>query len=1377
MRSKNLNLVVILIITTFSLSLSLDIDIIEAYSRQNSESLDELYDYFEPYKMNEILSASMEGMKTYVYSDALLSPPDDEYYPKLNITEELMKINVSIYRPFYEFYREYKRTLNKIKDIQLLVLPENLTLEHSYIEFSKYAVCLPFQFRMEYDENKNIKLFIKDFPSCSEYYNQSVKDFIASHENISLVSISDTDPFDFIQNFGKEFYDMKNPHARFSLMLRNIHIFYLNMIPLDMNETSNINFSFGEDEEDNLSISYHIIKPNNIFNKKEVNLIDKKEFDEFFEQEMKGKQGFGNIFEIKNKFLNIKNIYKNINSEKNEDEIEWNYKSDGLYCKVDEENKLNIFLQTKFYEEDSDANFYFIKNCVDLFYSNDYKIIGIESNCLGGSFMISYIFEQLLQPKLYFKYNLAQRSSSFNYLYYQKYRNEISNPDTCLPFDNINDFLGPEEDDYGQDIIHSRTKVYSALFKPKVHSINEYRKRLLKEGNKKKPTDILIFTDYSSSGAAGLFIKTLQNNGGAIIAGYLGNPKIEQDFDSTESVSLYENFQGTEINEMFKRNGFDIKSVSYAENFGKEYKNAEKTIYPMEYEINKVDERTNIIHEFNFNSYNEFILEAQKIFKKYNEENKCSSNNPNLLFENEKCYNSEENIYGGYICENGEWSNICDNFYCDVGYYYNIETKKCEIDPCSTDVYISLNFEGEKEYQIMPNISYILTIQSPQYLYSIQSPIDNLILHSNFVTCSRFCIIKNNENRYFYVNFYQKLTEPVIIKITGMISEGSAYSYKTNTIRRSEIVSIMGRFVYVFQFNQNEFGYMNTFDKGSKLFYAEYNDDMSLYDVVNINRDLFKDGKGKFIQFEIGKVYVLVFDVNLAFVQLYLSDSLDNEINIYQNQYNLLYLESEREYKLNIIEPKYPYLIKLKPISESESESSIEISNKDEIYTLNSSNKYFIPKEIEEYSSYIINNITENVIIEILSTFSNDSITILNETDWENLPLDTEITLIEYSVDEENNNKNLEIFLRSDDSFGLDVYAGPSKAPYFYYSNANHPNYSGLWVYNYQFKLDNPIKNIKLEEGEKYYISIIIKKKRDGQQVNLTYYYNKNPIEDLYEDLSEEYITNLISNLTSIINGYVYLDYAQNPDYIENYTHRPVDLISELNSINKKDRKFYEFYQEIKQILGAVMDLHFHFRAFKTPTKNSIDKIQACIPFSFYVDKDINDNNETKVYIKYFENCAVFFDEDVKNYIKKRSDEKIALKYINGSDPFDYIQNWGWKYFGVKNPHGEFSMKKNEIHSFALVEYPYTPQELNVTYEFESTNNETDYITLEYFIFVPNFQNVHKLYSYSNRNLLLNNFNFNEEEFDKFYRNEINKSKDNINLPNIFDILAKYMKH
>ena len=335
MRPKNLNLVVILIITTFSLSLSLDIDIIEAYSSQNSESLDELYDYFEPYKMNEILSASMEGMKTYVYSDILLSPPDDEYYPKLNITEELMKINVSIHRPFYEFYREYKRTLNKIKDIQLLVLPENLTLEHSYIEFSKYAVCLPFRFRMEYDENKNIKLFIKDFPSCSEYYDHSVKDFIASHENISLVSINDTDPFDFIQNFGKEFYDMKNPHARFSLMLRNIHIFYLNMIPLDMNETSNINFSFGEDEEDNLSISYHIIKPNNIFNEKEVNLIDKKEFDEFFEQEMKSKQGFGNIFEIKNKFLNIKNIYKNINSEKNEDEIEWNYKSDGLYCKVD----------------------------------------------------------------------------------------------------------------------------------------------------------------------------------------------------------------------------------------------------------------------------------------------------------------------------------------------------------------------------------------------------------------------------------------------------------------------------------------------------------------------------------------------------------------------------------------------------------------------------------------------------------------------------------------------------------------------------------------------------------------------------------------------------------------------------------------------------------------------------------------------------------------------------------------------------------------------------------------------------------------------------------------------------------------------------------
>ena len=261
---KNFNTNIILFISLFSLSLNIETQ--NAYSSLDAISLDELYQNFEANKISEIILASIEGMKTYVYSDIILSPPDETYYPKINITEELMNINTLTDRPFYEFYREYRKALNKIKDINLLVLPEKINLENNIIDFSKYSACLPFKFRMDYDDYNETKIFIKDFPYCSNYYDKNIKDFILNHENVSLVSINGINPFDFIQNFGKDFYDTKNPHARFTMMLRNIHCFFLNMIPLNADELSGINFSFGGSHDEKLIWDYYVIKTENLFN-------------------------------------------------------------------------------------------------------------------------------------------------------------------------------------------------------------------------------------------------------------------------------------------------------------------------------------------------------------------------------------------------------------------------------------------------------------------------------------------------------------------------------------------------------------------------------------------------------------------------------------------------------------------------------------------------------------------------------------------------------------------------------------------------------------------------------------------------------------------------------------------------------------------------------------------------------------------------------------------------------------------------------------------------------------------------------------------------------------------------------------------------------
>ena len=111
-------------------------------------------------------------------------------------------------------------------------------------------------------------------------------------------------------------------------------------------------------------------------------------------------------------------------------------------------------------------------------------------------------------------------------------------------------------------------------------------------------------------------------------------------------------------------------------------------------------------------------------------------------------------------------------------------------------------------------------------------------------------------------------------------------------------------------------------------------------------------------------------------------------------------------------------------------------------------------------------------------------------------------------------------------------------------------------------------------------------------KINITLYYNSNPLDDLYENLEEDYINSVISNLTSIISAYAYIEIAQNPPQPENisdYNHEPIDLIGSLNNIKRKDVKFYDFYREMREILGTVRDLHFRIFGLNTPKGIKLD--------------------------------------------------------------------------------------------------------------------------------------------------------------------------------------------
>jgi len=683
-----------------------------------------------------------------------------------------------------------------------------------------------------------------------------------------------------------------------------------------------------------------------------------------------------------------------------------------------------------------------------------------------------------------------------------------------------------------------------------------------------------------------------------------------------------------------------------------------------------------------------------------------------------------------------------------------------------TDEVIDINIELEKEYEILPSTSYSFNLKNNSLAYFFDSPIEDIIHYPTLEVCSKLCGVRNPGIKYMLVNYYHNLTQKITIKLTSKIDSSLIMSIKSNSPKISKIQPLYQKIFNVIQVTEQNYLYADSYDNMAKFYFGEYQEGITIKDILEIKDEFFPESHNKIIELKPGKIYIIACSSSGSYAKLYLYNQIPSNFNIKDGDKNMLYLNKGKEYELNFDSNTMPFLVRFNPVSGN---SQLDITNDSgNKGTLSKSNKFFNPGDISQaYKGKLkINNINEDVLIELLFSFGKDETEIINDKIITGKEITKKVTLIEYTAKNEEKDKNMEIFIKSDDNFKLAVYAGPSKDYYFYYSNSNIPQAAGP-VKSYFIKLYNPFRNTgDLEENEKYYVSLIFEKK-ENQKINVSYYYNENPIYDLYEDLDKTYIDNVISNLTSIISSYAYTEIAQNPPQPEglpNYNHDPIDLIGSLNNMTRENRKFYDFYREMREILGAVRDLHFRIFGSATPSGIKIDKITACLPFSFYVSKDSSGN--IKMYIKYYDSCAPFFTEEERQFVKEKSDKKIALKSINEKDPFDYIQEWGRKYRGNKSPHAHFTLMKEIIHAFSIRLYPYTPDELKMKFIFES-NEE---LNLDYYIFIPNIQNMNKLFK-------SNNFGDSDKnEFDEFFENELKKNSQNVLEPNIFEIIKKFKK-
>jgi hypothetical protein len=239
-----------------------------------------------------------------------------------------------------------------------------------------------------------------------------------------------------------------------------------------------------------------------------------------------------------------------------------------------------------------------------------------------------------------------------------------------------------------EDLLEGKVKVnYSETFLTKAFYItnstihNKIEEIRGKMKNKRKPTEILVLTDGYSFSAAGLYIKYLQKIGGAIVAGYYGNPNSKFIFDSGQSPSglftsgILSIFNKKE-NEYLKNN-YNIKlEIPGVQTF---YEVEDKNV-PLEYDVTPIDLRINIFKEFNDETYFLFINESLHVFNN----NKCYSNN--VIKFSEDCHFENNYTHGGYACNKDDqtWSNTCVKAYCDLGYSFDNKKNKCIKDICTS---------------------------------------------------------------------------------------------------------------------------------------------------------------------------------------------------------------------------------------------------------------------------------------------------------------------------------------------------------------------------------------------------------------------------------------------------------------------------------------------------------------------------------------------------------------------------------------------------------------------------------------------------------------------------------------------------------------------
>lgn len=736
-----------------------------------------------------------------------------------------------------------------------------------------------------------------------------------------------------------------------------------------------------------------------------------------------------------------------------------------MKCRVDEENKVNVVLQTSF-EFENNLGIFKIIQCAKLFHSNNYPIIIIESLNGGGNAFLYMAMHQLFQirtvDRAYFSYRTTDITKNFkaDINYYTTEAKE------CRRIYSFND-LKEVTDNYnynGKNIEHKRTEAMDVLPIYYRELLRQIREEYKDNKNLKKPTDIIIFTDAFSFSATSGLIKGFQNTGGAIIVGYFGNPKINGTdlFDGSQSISQVEKIESLDVYKNLKNLGFTIIQITTGETF-------DDSIYgpnpiPREYAFDPVDYRVDIYSKYSDDIYKDFIEYGKKIHEEFNEKNYCNPKNEKLLFHTDDCSISGiEHAHGGYKCnsEKGEWNTEdCQSYYCDMGFYYNQYLKQCLEECRYDDIKSYLIFEDLKDekYEIekdkMAFFSFVNEEPNNYYFYN----------SSEDVVAFGGVKIAFVQGSTYLFNEAKNLSNNFEIRITKLTSDITFEDEKANTKEEDFIELYNNKKLKILQLAEDHIFYVNSIFnyKENKIKYAKFNNEIKLDEILEGNDKYFKTYKNEdgFITLPKNEINMILMDYSKKGQIHYLISpkNMKENIDIKNNDTNFLYLEKNKIYELDFKDNAINRMIKL---SRKTLDSSIVIEDEDVI--LDSNNIYYKIKD--GFKGKLKLEVKNNdALIEFL--FPNSGANILNVEVSLNFNTTSKLTIL--TISKEYFSKTLEFKIKGGKNFNFNSYFGYCIPPYTYY------NFKDLNQFKPESKEENiyiTIDDVKLM-AEEYYCAL-----------------------------------------------------------------------------------------------------------------------------------------------------------------------------------------------------------------------------------------------------------------------------------------------------------------